>query len=175
MEGGKIVNGKSNKGRIAFFISLAVNIFLIAFTLGRISVPGFMPPHLGMEGRHFGPPPGLYGEMPPHFMHEGPHGGPPPRPPFFGPADLFSPEEMQTDALRMQESFNKIDGLRRDFANQLNANPLTKEDVLKHFSSIDQIENDVKKKMQEKAAAKISSMSPDERHRFANALLGKPE
>jgi len=43
---------------------------------------------------------------------------------------------------------------------------------LKNFAQIDQLMMDVKKQAQEKAAEKISSMSPEQRKRFADKLSG---
>ena len=97
---------------------------------------------------------------------------PPPPPPFFRPSDLFGQDEMKQDFVQMQENFEKIQGLRQAFSEQLKKGSVTKEDVLKHFAQIDQLMMDVKNQAQEKAAEKISTMSPDERKRFANRLSG---
>ena len=159
--------GPCNKGRAAFFGSIGLNIFLLAFVLGRASMPGLMqPPPFGM-GHHM--PPGMYDDMPPPPFGGMHHGHKPPS--FFSPADLFSPEEMQEDFAVMQQNFETIGKLRQDFAKRLEQDGVTKEEVIEHFAEIDQFMDKVKKQMQEKAAAKISTMSPDERKRFADRLL----
>ena len=154
--------GLCNKNRIALLGSIALNIFLVAFVLGHFGAFGMMPP----------PPPFMMGGhhmMPPMMMG----GGMPPPPSFFGPSDLFSREEMKENFAHMQENFEKIQGLRQAFAEQLKNGSVTKEDVLKNFAQIDQLMMDVKKQAQEKAAEKISSMSPEKRKRFADRLLDR--
>jgi hypothetical protein len=96
---------------------------------------------------------------------------PPPPPPFFSPAELFSPEEMKADFVKMQENFVKMQELRKSFAEQLKQGSVSKEAILKHFAEIDQLMSSVRNQTQEKAAAKISSMSAEERQRFAKKLL----
>ncbi|MDR3448949.1 MAG: hypothetical protein P4M15_04235 [Alphaproteobacteria bacterium] len=162
-------NCSGKKGGAALFVSVAANIFLVAFTLGRFSTPGFMPPPgfgghamMFLPGMHAGPPP--FGESG-DFM--------PPPSPLFGPGDLFTPDEVRADELRMREDFAKIEGLRKDFATQLETGPISKDDVLKHFSDIDQVMNTVKKEAQTRAADKISAMSPEDRQKFAQSMLGK--
>ena len=71
----------------------------------------------------------------------------------------------------MQQSFEKIKALRADFAQKLKANTVSKEDVLQHFGATDALMDDVRRQTQEKAAAKISTMSPEDRQRFADRLL----
>jgi hypothetical protein len=168
--------GLGHKGRIALLGSIILNIFFVAFILGRISVFGLMPPPppFGM-GDHM-PPHMMFGATPPPpfggMMRGGMHGEMPmpPPPPFFSPADLFTPEEMKQDFAKMEENFGKMRTLRQDFGKQLEQGPVSKEDVLKHFAVIDQLMESVKKQMREKAAEKISAMSPEERKRFADRL-----
>ena len=161
-----------NKGRIVLLGSVAFNIFLIAFLLGRLSMPGLLPPPPPFV--HM-PAPMMCGEMPPPFagMPQGRMRGdmPAPPPPFFSPADLFTAEEMKQDFAIMQQHFKKMKTLRQDFAKQLEHGQVSKEEVLKHFTEVDQLMADVKKKMQEKAATKISTMSLEDRKRFAERLL----
>ena len=144
------------KKPVVLLTSLALNIFLVAFLLGRCSTHPMMPP------------PFMGGHSPGGF---GMHGDMPPPPLFFGPEALFSPQEMQKNFSVMQNSFEKGQKLRKEFAAQLKKGPVTKEQVLKHFSELDQTMNDVKGQMQEKAADKISSMSQEEREEFADHLL----
>jgi len=102
----------------------------------------------------------MHGDMPP-----------PPPPSFFSPADLFTPEEMKQDFTSMQDNFQKMKTLRRDFARQLQQGQMSREDVLKHFAALDQLMDSVKNQAQQKAAEKISAMSPEDRRRFADKLL----
>ena len=154
--------GCGNKRRIVLLSSLALNIFLIAFVLGRLSVGAMMPPPF-FEGRDR-----------PHMPFGDMHGGMPPPPPFFSPANLFTPDEMKQDFIAMQDNFNKMRALRQDFSHQLEASPVSKADVLKHFAEIDALMDSVRKQTQQKAAERISTMSQEERQRFAKHLLDKP-
>ena len=161
---------KSKKaGRLVFLGSIAVNIFFGAFLLGRLTLPGMMmplPPPFGMGGD------GMVGGPPPLSRMEGHgHGPMPPPSPFFGPSSLFSEEEMREGFVAMQATFKKIGILRSDFAQKLKDGPVGRGDILKHFDAIDRLMDSVKKQTQERAAEKISAMSPDERERFADRLL----
>jgi hypothetical protein len=144
----------SQKTRIALLVSLAVNIFLVAFVLGQFSGhERFMP--LPME------PQGMFqAHMPPGFAH----------PPIFGPGDIFEPNEIRADEARMSANFEKMEDTRKAFAAQLQAGPVSKEEVLKHFAAMDEIMEGIKKEAQERAANKISSMSEEERKRLAQFL-----
>jgi hypothetical protein len=147
--------GSSDRNcRIAFFVSIAANIFLVAFALGRLG-PSVMPPHPEQQGIF------QAGMMPD------------PPPPAFGLGDLFEPNEIRIDEMRMRKNFEDMDALRKAFAAQLQAGPVGKEDALKHFAAIDQIMDGVKKEAQERATDKISSMTKDERQRFARILLSR--
>ena len=171
----------SGKARAIFIGSVALNIFLIAFILGRVSMMGMMPPPPPPPPFAMGdmPPPPPEGAPPPPFAMGGhmlppPMGGHMPPPPFFAPADLFSPEEMHEGFEKMHENFTKIEALRQDFARQLQQGSVTKEQALAHFAQVDQVMDSVKKEMQEKAAQKISVMTPEERQRFADRVIKKP-
>lgn len=149
------------------FLSVAVNIFLVAFVLGRFSAP--MPPPHGPMG--FGIPGGMM--PPPMEMRHGDRGPPP----FMGPGQLFSPDEMKKEDELMHQSFEKANALRRDFAARLDKGAVTKDEVLQHFAGVDQVMDGVRKEAQEKAAEKISAMSQDDRLKFARSLLndGPPQ
>lgn len=147
------------KQRAPLFISLATNVFLVAFVLGRLSGPGVLPPPHAWFDDH--------GMLPPPEMHHHDHGPPP----FLGPDSLFSPDEMKADEQRMRQDFNKMSALRQDFAARLKTGPVAKEDVLKHFTDLDQIMDGVRKEAQQKAAEKISAMSPEERQKFVHMLM----
>jgi hypothetical protein len=207
-------------------ISISMNIFLIAFMLGRFSsshgkpqqgmhsqsmhmgsippqhMPGGMPPHpmpmggmqqppMPMDGRphqsnqrpnqpipnddrHHEPrpnddrqPPMPMGQKPPQSNNRMPN-----PPPFFGPGDLFNEKEMKEDFAETQKNFEKIQDIRKDFSNKLRKEPVTKDEVLKHFADIDKLMNASRNQMQEKAANKIISMTPEERKHFADKILG---
>lgn len=174
--GGVVKNDKErNIARIALFVSFAINIFLVAFTLGRFSLMGFAPPPFGMDGHDMMQPP-MFEEMPPPPIPDmESHDGRRPHPHFFGPADLFGSEEIKKHSEQMRENFEKIHDLRNDFAKRLSAGSVTKEEVMKHFADIDQLMDMIKKQTQEKAADKISAMTPEERQEFADSLLGNKE
>ena len=168
------------KGKNALLLgSVAANIFLVAFTIGRWSAPGMMPPPPMMFAGHEQAMHGAPGEPPPWMNHGergdlGPEGrggpGMPPPPPMFGPDDVFSPQEMQQNMQEMQQSFEKVQGLRKNFAAKVEKGPVTKEEVLQHFADIDAVMGSVKGKVQEKTAEKISTMSDDDRKKFAARL-----
>lgn len=155
-----------HKIAVALALSLATNIFLIAFLLGRAdsAPPAFLPPpppfHDGMD-MIMGPPP-------PPLPQE--NGRRPPLP-FFGPSSLFSPQEMRDEFKEMQNNFERIKNLRDAFAQRLKNGPVSKPDVLQHFAAIEQLMSDVRGKTQEKVAEKISKMSAAERQEFAERLL----
>jgi flagellar motility protein MotE (MotC chaperone) len=96
----------------------------------------------------------------------------PPPPPFFGPGDLFSHKEMEEGFTDMKKNFEQIQALREEFAARLKKQSVTKEEVLKHFSDVDKLMSNGRNQMQDKAAAKISTMTPQERQKFADRLLG---
>ncbi|MDD4615800.1 MAG: hypothetical protein PHW76_01590 [Alphaproteobacteria bacterium] len=138
------------KSRAALLASVAANIFLVAFVLGNAT--GHKPPP-AME------PPTGRGHSP-HLM--APH--------MMGPGDLFAPDQLRADEARMRENFAKIEGLRKSFADKLKAGPVTKEEALKHFADIDAIMETVKTEARDRAAARISSMSDEERKELAEKL-----
>ena len=137
--------------------SLALNIFLVAFFVGRMSV------------HPDGPLPFLSQPFSGHYDAPGERRMPPP--PFFGPEALFTPEEMRADMATMKRNFEAGQTLRKGFAEQLKQGPITKQFVLDHFAEIDRTIDEFRKQVQERAAAKISSMTPDERREFADRLL----
>jgi|GEM_PF-953404 hypothetical protein len=149
-------DGSSNKkSPLALFISVAANIFLAAFILGRFSAHDMPHPPMG--------PPDMF--QPDRHREFAP--------PTFGPGDLFAPWEIHADEARMHENFEKMDALRKAFAEQLQTGPMSKEEALKHFASIDGVMEGVKKEAQERAAEKISTMSESERNHFAQLLLSR--
>lgn len=148
------------KNRVALFVSVAANIFLFAFLLGRFSSHE-MPPH------QFGP----MGMNPPNMQQGGMPGAG--IPPFFGPGDLFGPNEMHANEASMHENFDKMEVLRNALAVQLQAGPVSKEEVLKHFADLDQVVDAVKKEAQGRAADKISAMSEEDRKHFAQMLQNR--
>ena len=157
MERGELMNECSSdkKCHIAFFASIAANIFFVAFALGRLGPHDMFPQPM----EHGGP---FHAEMRPGLP-----------PPMFGPGDLFEPDEMRADEARMRKDFDEMDALRKTFATQLQAGPVSKESVLKHFADIDQVMDGIKKEAQGHVADKISSMSEDERKHFAQTLLDR--
>ena len=144
------------KQRLVFIGSIALNIFLIAFVLGRLSVFGFAPP----------PPP----PPPPPFGGHGIHGEMPSSPPMVGMSALLSRDEMRDQMKGMRENFSKIRDVRKGFADKLKAGPVTKEQALAHFAQIDSMMDGMRKQSQVKMAEKISSLSEEDRLRFADKL-----
>lgn len=152
----------THKGSMALILSVAVNIFLLAFTLGhfngrqqapfdRMMMAGNRPYAHGGPGRGFMPPPGI------------------------GPHDLFGPKELQLDETRMREHFEKMDALRKDFASKLQAGPVSKEEVAAHFAAFDEVMNNVRMEARDRAVERISSMSDEDRKNFAQKLMRRHE
>lgn len=140
--------------------SLALNIFLIAFVLGRGSamLPGFPSPVGGML------PLMQDGMMPPHGMGM-------PRPPFIMPEMILSHEEMKAELPFATSRFKKIHELRKQFAADIKKGNLTQEQIIAHFEQIDAVMEELKNRMKEKVTVKLASMSPEERILFARELL----
>ncbi|MFA5040087.1 MAG: hypothetical protein WC464_00440 [Bdellovibrionales bacterium] len=142
------------KCRIAFYASVAANIFFVAFLLGRFI------PHEGL--------------LP--FEHVGRvQGGmlPGPMPPVFGPHDLFKPDEVRADEARLRKNFEEMDTMRKAFAAKLQTGPVSKEEALKHFEEIDKVMEGIKKEAKERFADRISAMSDAERQRFSQKLMNR--
>jgi uncharacterized membrane protein len=135
--------------------SVALNIFLVAFVLGRVSMlpPGF-------------PPPG--GPMPP-FMQAG--GGMPPRPPFIMPEMVLSHEEMEKELPFAKERFDKIYALRKQFVADMEKGNLSHAEIVQHFDAIDAVMEELKNHMKETISDKLAKMTPEERKRFIKELM----
>jgi uncharacterized membrane protein len=150
--------------------SAALNVFLIGLIVGHHGSLG--PCEMMFHGPRIGPAPFLAGVRPDGRLGGGPELGAPP--PFFGPDDVFHPQDMKDNLASLQENFDRIGNLRKEFAGKLKQGSVTKADVLAHFGSIDKIMSDLKQKMQDSAATRISAMSADERENLANRLLAAP-
>lgn len=134
--------------------SIALNIFLVAFVLGRVSMmpPGFPP---------------MGGPMPP-FMHAG---GGMPRPPFIMPEMVLSHEEMQKELPFAMERFEKIAKLRKQFVQDMEKGNLSHEEIVHHFDEIEAVMEELKNHMKETISAKLAKMTPEERKRFVKELM----
>ena len=154
---------ESDRIYILLIISLAVNIFLVAFIIGRASIPTPVSNPNFMFDNHNRMPP-------PHNMQQGEMPPPPPPPFLFSSADLFNPQEMKEDFFSVQAGFDKIYILRKDFIEQLKKDKITKEEILKHFSEVDKVMSDVRNKTQEKAAEKIVNMTKPQRDEFIEKI-----
>jgi uncharacterized membrane protein len=150
--------------------SASLNVFLIGFIVGHHGGP--RPCDMMFHGPGLGPPPFLAGMHADGRLGAGPEPGAPP--PFFGPDDVFHPQDMKDNLASLQKNFDQIGYLRKEFAEKLKQGGVTKVDVLAHFATIDKIMDDLKQQMQDKAATRISTMSPDEREHLANRLLEAP-
>jgi hypothetical protein len=150
------------------FTSIALNIFLVAFVFGRMSI---MPD----KAHHERPPFAQEGELCEHGVdsHRPPfHGDPmhdrtmPPPPPLFSPEMIFSKEEMEKDFPAVKSKFDAMQVKREEFLKTLEHKQLSKEEILAHFAEIDAIMDGVRVHAQQKAAEKLSSMSEEERKEF---------
>ncbi len=175
------MDGNSALKNIALLISMGANIFFVAFFMGKMSGPPLPPSNFppgkmmlnNSPNARFSFPPELKdgaGYMVPDGQFPMKSGAMPPPPPMFRPDDLFSPREMKDKFSEMEETFEKIEKARIDFAAKLETGRVSKEQVLKHFEDIDKVMNAVRTDMQEKAAEKIGGMSDEERKRFGRRL-----
>jgi uncharacterized membrane protein len=176
----------NNKGRAVLAGSVVLNIFLVAFVAGRMSMQEMLPPPPpppssadSMHGdRHHGHSRGGrfmdsrdrdFGhgkDFGKRDRHHGMRGEMPP-PPMFGPAELLSRDEMRKDMKAMKAEFDKVRDARRDFAKKLAAGPVSKEEVLTHFKQVDGIMSKVRSETQDKLATKLSGLSDEQRERIA--------
>ncbi len=147
----------------AMLASLALNIFLVAFMLGRGSamLPGFSPPMGGM-------PPMVAGSMMPPGM---PGGNPMARPPFIMPGMVLSKEEMDAELGFAMARFQKMHALREQFAADVEKDDLTPAQIKQHFEQIEAVMEELKNHMKEKITAKLTRMSPEERRRFVKEMM----
>lgn len=137
----------------ALLASVALNVFLAAFVLGRMSVlPSSMPA--------------------PAFTKGDQRNGPPP-PPMFGPQELFGADEMKDHFKEIEGRFEKVQALRKEFAQTLMQGKVTEEQAAEHLAAIDAEMDGVKKSVQEKAAKKIANLPDDKRLEFAKRLMEK--
>lgn len=136
----------------ALLASVALNVFLVAFVLGRMSVlPASAPaPAVKAEFRN-GPPP----------------------PPMFGPQELFDADEMKGHFKEIEGRFGKVQALRKEFAQTLMQGKVTEEQAAQHLAAIDAEMDGVKNFVQKKAAQKIAGLSDDKRIEFAQRLMEK--
>ncbi len=136
----------------ALLASVALNVFLAAFVLGRMSV--------------------LQASTPAPMMKMDFSNGPPP-PPMFGPQELFGEDDMKENFKDVQAHFEKVQGLRQEFAQTLMKGKVTEEQAAQHLNAIDAEMDGVKKSVQGKAAKKIADMPDDKRLEFAKRLMEK--
>lgn len=136
----------------ALLASVALNVFLAAFVLGRMSV--------------------LPTSMPASMMKADFRNGPPP-PPMFGPQELFGAEEMKDHFKEIEGRFEKVQALRKEFAQTLMLGKVTEEQAAQHLAAIDAEMDGVKKSVQGKAAKKIAALPDDKRIEFAKRLMEK--
>ncbi|MDI1228832.1 MAG: hypothetical protein PSY14_14220 [bacterium] len=134
--------------------SVALNVFLAAFVLGRMSV---LP-----QGDSMPSPAGMQTAL---------RNGPPP-PPMFGPQELFG-EDMKDNFKEVQAHFEKVQTLRQEFAQDLMKGKVTEEQAAQHLAAIDAEMDGVKKSVQGKAAKKIADMPDEKRIAFAKRLMEK--
>jgi uncharacterized membrane protein len=137
----------------ALLASVALNVFLVAFVLGRMSVlPASLPvPALTKNNTRNGPPP----------------------PPMFGPQELFGADEMKEHFKEIEGHFEKVQALRKEFAQTLMQGKVTERQAAEHLVAIDAEMDGVKKSVQGKAAKKIADLPDDKRLEFAKRLMEK--
>lgn len=152
---------------LPLLLSVAINIFLVAFFLGRMSPGAFFPggpkPEMG---------PGMGPEMgkgPAGPMREGRNAPPP----FFADMEiLLGPEGAASAREDLRETFDEMSDARRDFLKLIQKPDLTKEEVLSHFADMDKIHESLRVRLQNQLADRLVSLSTEERRdTAARALL----
>ena len=158
-----------NKVVVLLFASLAVNIFMLGFVAAKLPF-GHHGPRGGFEDgrgpREFGRGPGDRGPS-----DRGPGAPPPP----YMSARLFSKDELAADKPFIESHFAKVRELRKVFAEQLKAGPLTAAQIQEHFTKTDAVMEELKQHFQEKMVGKLTSMTPEERTKFAERSLRAEE
>jgi len=140
------------------FLSIAFNIFLIAFILGR--------GHFFQSGMHNQPAHDSAAVTP-----QGPRGyGMLGHPSALMSQALFSRIEIEADRPYIEEHFERMHKIRKELAAQLRSGKATPESIKQHFAKIDAIMKEVKDHMREKAQSRINTMSPEEKSRLADIL-----
>lgn len=139
-----------------FLASAALNIFLVAFIFGRLTGQPELPPPPFMSG------PGAMAD----------HGPPPP---FLGPDDLFTQKERDENFAALKPEFDKARDLRESFAAALKKGPVSRKDVIAHFTQMDDLMDHVKSIMKEKIADKIAKLDEKGRVDFAEHMLKRHE
>jgi uncharacterized membrane protein len=127
--------------RSFFFLSLALNIFLLAFLAGR-------------PGHH---------SMPPEGMLK-------PPPPFLRPESVFSAEELAELDQFAQPRFAAMQQLRETFAAQLESDTLPPDALPAYFAATDSIMNELRDHMQEAMSAKLATLPAQARADMAQQL-----
>jgi hypothetical protein len=159
----------------ALLLSLAVNIFLAAFLLGRASTGlggldlGHLSPfHTAAVDAGFCHHGGLPGEMPP--PPDGGLSGPPHHPPFIHSNAVFSEEEMAADEPFIKQEFAKIRELRTTFIQQLATGEVSEHDIDQHFIAVEKVMDELKDHVRKRVAKKIGAMTPEERKQLSERL-----
>lgn len=148
-------------------LSIAVNIFLVAFFLGRMSPVAFFP---GGPKPDMGPGMGPdMGKGPAGPMHEG-RNAPPPL--FADMEILLGPEGAARAREDLRETFDDMSDARRDFLKLIEKPDLTREEVIAHFAGMDKIHESLRVRLQNQLADRLVSLPLEERRdTAARALL----
>ena len=97
--------------------------------------------------------------------------GPPP--PFLDVFEIVGHKELMEGFSDMQSRFGEIEKARQDLSKKLYQGPVSKEEVINSFGKIEKVMFEVKDRIQDKAAEKISKLSPEERKKLADKLSEK--
>lgn len=87
----------------------------------------------------------------------------------------LSRTEMKEQTARLRKQFDQLIALRLDFARRLQNGPVSKEEVLRYFAETEEVLESERKQAQQEAVDRISSMSPEDRKRFAQRLLASTQ
>ncbi len=152
----------SGKNRLIYFGSIGLNIFLIAFIIGRchwfhpgqgaITIPAIPQEQMQADkpgGRGYG----MFGHTSATMSQV-----------------LFSQVEIEANRQFIDEGMARARQVRIDLAKQLRAGHTTPESIKEHLAAVDAIMKEIKDRVRQKAIEKITAMSPEEKNRLADIL-----
>lgn len=154
--------------RTALLVSLGINIFLVAFILGRLTGPVMPMPPMPFGGADM---PSVTAAAPPAGDEEPCHS----KKAFYGKKDgvlsgLFSEAEMNTHSEAARTKFDQIKKAKQDFAARLTEGPVSEEEAMAFFTAMGGHFERMKAEMHVKAAAKVAAMDDSQRAAFAARL-----
>jgi len=147
----------SNKNRLIYFGSIALNIFLVAFVIGQC------------HWFHSGLPPIPHEQVQTDKPGQRGYG-------MFGHTSammsqvLFSQVEIEANRKFIDDGMARARKVRVDLAEQLKSGRANPGSIKQHLDAVDAIMKEIKDRVRQKAIDKITAMSPEEKNRLADIL-----